>query len=98
MDFELSPEQQALSRTLRAFAARERAEAARWLADREKRCQHGYADELPCERRLRDVIGLRIGDGTAEAMGIVVAREPLGRESLPCRDRAAPPSRPVAAP
>ena len=32
---------------------------------------------------MRDVMGLEIGDGTAEVMKIVVARELLGRESLP---------------
>jgi cyclohexanecarboxyl-CoA dehydrogenase len=44
---------------------------------------YGYTDELPFERRLRDVIGLEIGDGTAEIMKVVVARELMGRESLP---------------
>jgi len=44
---------------------------------------YGYTDELPLEQRLRDVIGLEIGDGTAEVMKIVVARELMGRESLP---------------
>jgi cyclohexanecarboxyl-CoA dehydrogenase len=44
---------------------------------------YGYTDELPFERRMRDVMGLEIGDGTAEVMKIVVARELLGRESLP---------------
>ena len=32
---------------------------------------------------MRDVIGLELGDGTAEIMKVVVARELLGRESLP---------------
>jgi cyclohexanecarboxyl-CoA dehydrogenase len=44
---------------------------------------YGYTDELPFGQRLRDVIGLEIGDGTAEIMKIVVARELMGRESLP---------------
>jgi cyclohexanecarboxyl-CoA dehydrogenase len=44
---------------------------------------YGYTDELPFEQRLRDVIGLQIGDGTAEVMKLVVARELIGRESLP---------------
>ncbi|HBH01780.1 MAG TPA: cyclohexanecarboxyl-CoA dehydrogenase [Candidatus Rokubacteria bacterium] len=44
---------------------------------------YGYTDELPFEQRLRDVIGLEIGDGTAEVMKIIVARELMGRESLP---------------
>jgi cyclohexanecarboxyl-CoA dehydrogenase len=45
--------------------------------------QYGYTKELPLEQRLRDVIGLEIGDGTAQVSKIVVARELLGRESLP---------------
>ena len=44
---------------------------------------YGYTDELPFEQRLRDVMGLEIGDGSAEVMKIVVARELMGRESLP---------------
>ena len=44
---------------------------------------YGYTDELPFEQRLRDVIGLEIGDGTAEIMKVVVARELMGRASLP---------------
>jgi cyclohexanecarboxyl-CoA dehydrogenase len=44
---------------------------------------YGYTDELPFEQRLRDVIGLEIGDGSAEIMKIVVARELMGRETLP---------------
>ena len=44
---------------------------------------YGYTDELPFEQRMRDVIGLEIGDGAAEVMKMVVAREMMGRESLP---------------
>jgi cyclohexanecarboxyl-CoA dehydrogenase len=44
---------------------------------------YGYTDELPFEQRMRDVIGLEIGDGTAQIMKIIVARELMGRESLP---------------
>jgi cyclohexanecarboxyl-CoA dehydrogenase len=44
---------------------------------------YGYTDELPFEQRMRDVMGLEIGDGTAEVMKMIVARELLGRESLP---------------
>jgi cyclohexanecarboxyl-CoA dehydrogenase len=44
---------------------------------------YGYTDELPFEQRMRDVIGLEIGDGAAEVMKVVVARELMGRESLP---------------
>jgi cyclohexanecarboxyl-CoA dehydrogenase len=44
---------------------------------------YGYTDELPFEQRLRDVMGLEIGDGTAEIMKIVIARELMGRASLP---------------
>jgi cyclohexanecarboxyl-CoA dehydrogenase len=44
---------------------------------------YGYTDELPFEQRMRDVMGLEIGDGAAAIMKIVVARELMGRESLP---------------
>jgi len=44
---------------------------------------YGYTDELPFEQRLRDVIGLEIGDGSSEIMKMVVARELMGRETLP---------------
>jgi cyclohexanecarboxyl-CoA dehydrogenase len=41
---------------------------------------YGYTDELPFEQRMRDVIGLQIGDGTAEVMKLIVARQLMGRE------------------
>jgi cyclohexanecarboxyl-CoA dehydrogenase len=44
---------------------------------------YGYTEELPFEQRLRDVIGLEVGDGTGEVMKIIVARELMGRETLP---------------
>jgi cyclohexanecarboxyl-CoA dehydrogenase len=44
---------------------------------------YGYTDELPFEQRLRDVMGMEIGDGSAEVMKIIVARELMGRGSLP---------------
>jgi cyclohexanecarboxyl-CoA dehydrogenase len=44
---------------------------------------YGYTAELPFEQRMRDVIGLEIGDGATEVMKMVVARELMGRESLP---------------
>jgi len=40
----------------------------------------GYGQELPHEQRLRDVIGLEIGDGTPEIMKGIIARETYGRE------------------
>lgn len=46
---------------------------------------YGYTQDLPHEQRLRDVIGLEIGDGTAQVSKIVVARELFGREYLPYR-------------
>lgn len=46
---------------------------------------YGYVDEMPFDQRLRDVMGLEIGDGTAQIQKIVVARELLGREYLPYR-------------
>lgn len=40
----------------------------------------GYGKDVPHEQRLRDVIGLEVGDGTPEIMKAVVAREIFGRE------------------
>ncbi|MGH7898594.1 MAG: acyl-CoA dehydrogenase family protein [Candidatus Binatia bacterium] len=40
----------------------------------------GYDQELPHEQRLRDVIGLEIGDGTPEIMKAIIARETFGKE------------------
>ncbi|HET7657989.1 MAG TPA: acyl-CoA dehydrogenase family protein [Bacillales bacterium] len=39
---------------------------------------YAYTKEMPIEQRLRDVIGLEIGDGTAQTQKIVIARELLG--------------------
>ena len=44
---------------------------------------YGYTEEMPFEQRLRDVMGFEIGDGTAEVTKIIIARELMGRESLP---------------
>ncbi|MCI4661049.1 MAG: cyclohexanecarboxyl-CoA dehydrogenase [Neomegalonema sp.] len=46
---------------------------------------HGHAAwsvELPFEQRLRDVLGLQIGDGTAHIMKNIIARERSGREAV----------------
>ena len=45
----------------------------------------GYDQDLPHEQRLRDVIGLEIGDGTPEIMKGVIARETFGREFMAYR-------------
>lgn len=45
----------------------------------------GYSSDLPHEQRMRDVMGLEIGDGTKEIMNMIIARELFGRESLPYR-------------
>lgn len=39
----------------------------------------GYADDLPFQQRLRDVLGLHIGDGTSHIMKNIIARERAGR-------------------
>ncbi|MFZ5631225.1 MAG: acyl-CoA dehydrogenase family protein [Bacillota bacterium] len=44
---------------------------------------YGYTREFPVEQRLRDVIGLQIGDGTPQVQKIIIAREVFGREFLP---------------
>lgn len=42
----------------------------------------GYADGLPFQQRLRDVLGLQIGDGTAHIMKNIIARERAGRDAV----------------
>ncbi|MDD2867727.1 cyclohexanecarboxyl-CoA dehydrogenase [Neomegalonema sp.] len=42
----------------------------------------GYSNELPYEQRLRDVLGLQIGDGTAHIMKNIIARERAGRAAV----------------
>jgi cyclohexanecarboxyl-CoA dehydrogenase len=41
---------------------------------------YGYSRDLPIEQRLRDAILPEIGDGTAEIMKLIIARDLLGRE------------------
>jgi cyclohexanecarboxyl-CoA dehydrogenase len=43
----------------------------------------GFSRDLPHQQRMRDVIGLEIGDGTAQIMKLVVARSLLGEASRP---------------
>lgn len=43
----------------------------------------GYSHELPFEQRMRDVLGLQIGDGTAQIMKLVIARQRAGRKNVP---------------
>ncbi|PZH09051.1 acyl-CoA dehydrogenase [Streptomyces sp. NTH33] len=43
----------------------------------------GYSAESPLGQRLRDVIGLEIGDGTAQVSKLVIARNLLGRAFAP---------------
>ena len=44
---------------------------------------YGYTKELPLEQRMRDVLGLQIGDGTAQIQKMIIAREIVGRVALP---------------
>lgn len=39
----------------------------------------GFSMDLPHQQRMRDVIGLEIGDGTAQIMKLLVARELIGQ-------------------
>lgn len=43
----------------------------------------GYSTETPVGQRLRDVIGLEIGDGTAQVSKLVISRDLLGRAYAP---------------
>jgi cyclohexanecarboxyl-CoA dehydrogenase len=42
-----------------------------------------YSSDLPYEKRLRDVLGLQIGDGTAQIMKLIIARQKAGRAAVP---------------
>jgi cyclohexanecarboxyl-CoA dehydrogenase len=44
---------------------------------------YGYTDEYPFEQRLRDVIGLEIGDGTSQIQKMIIARRVIGEECRP---------------
>lgn len=44
---------------------------------------YGYSFDLPHQQRLRDVMGLQIGDGTAGVMKQVIARQKIGRAAVP---------------
>ena len=41
-----------------------------------------YTEEMPYAQRLRDVLGLQIGDGTAQIQKLVIAREKVGRVAV----------------
>jgi cyclohexanecarboxyl-CoA dehydrogenase len=43
---------------------------------------YGWTLESPHQQRMRDVMGLEIGDGTAGIMKLIVARERVGRAAL----------------
>ena len=44
---------------------------------------HGaYSNEMPYEQRLRDVLGMQLGDGTAQIMKLVIARQKAGRGAV----------------
>ncbi len=43
----------------------------------------GYGGDFPHQQRLRDVLGLQIGDGTAQIMKMIIAREKVGRVAVP---------------
>ena len=43
---------------------------------------YGWSKDLPHQQRMRDVMGLEIGDGTAGIMKSIIAREKAGRSSV----------------
>lgn len=42
----------------------------------------GYSKDLPFQQRLRDVLGLHIGDGTRQIQKMVIARQKAGRHAI----------------
>lgn len=45
--------------------------------------QFGYLKDYPIEQRMRDVLGLQIGDGTAQIMKLIISRQNLSRDVAP---------------
>lgn len=43
---------------------------------------YGWSKDLPHQQRMRDVMGLEIGDGTAGIMKQIIARERIGRAAI----------------
>ena len=43
---------------------------------------YGWSKDLPHQQRMRDVMGLEIGDGTAAVMKLIIARERIGRAAV----------------
>jgi cyclohexanecarboxyl-CoA dehydrogenase len=43
---------------------------------------YGYTTDLPHHQRYNDVLGLQIGDGTAQIQKLIIAREKAGRVAL----------------
>jgi len=43
----------------------------------------GYSTASPHQQRMRDVMGLEIGDGTADVMKQIIARQTVGRAAVP---------------
>lgn len=43
---------------------------------------YGWTKETPHQQRLRDVMGLEIGDGTAGIMKLIIAREKIGKVAV----------------
>lgn len=42
-----------------------------------------YSKDMPHQQRLRDVMGLQIGDGTPQIQKMIIARERIGRVAVP---------------
>lgn len=45
--------------------------------------QAGWSERLPLGQRMRDIMGLELGDGTAQVTMLVAARALLGRDAAP---------------
>jgi cyclohexanecarboxyl-CoA dehydrogenase len=43
---------------------------------------YGYSKDSAHQQRMRDVMGLEIGDGMAGVMKLVIARERIGRTAV----------------
>lgn len=44
---------------------------------------YGYSNDNPVQQRYRDIVGVEIGDGTAEIQKLIIARRILGKDFRP---------------
>jgi alkylation response protein AidB-like acyl-CoA dehydrogenase len=86
LNFSISADQEALVKAARRFGEQHLApfykqRESEGAFDRQTLCHMGELGLFCVEQRLRDVLGLQIGDGTAQIMKVIIARHKGGPQS-----------------